>query len=297
MENNIGVTCYQFLIEMETENHKINEMIMAPKFAKLLDESVDADDFAIHKSKTKELIAEFVNKSFDNLLKVLDTVTENLNTISYNDRLNMICETKFKSLTEEDRDIVLKNCSMQDTLSGVKFDLIKDINCVNESLSEILESSLNTKEEYNKAMKSFVELVSECTDRLNNIDIDNMEKSDVSVLEVSDVLNSFKKTKQSKEKDKSVLDNLKKSVSKNKEESKKKVSKVKEAVHLGASYLMKASYVLDKLTTVSHENTVNILTQFVNHESSAIAEAQFESMVTSIIHPKFTDLYDDEIEF
>lgn len=297
MENNIGIIGYQFLIEMETENHKINEMIMAPRFAKLLDESVDATDFAIHKSKTKELISEFVNKSFENLLNVLDTVTENLNSISCNDRLTMICENKCKSLTTDDKDIVLKKCDMTDTLAGVKFDLTGDINNVSECLSKVLESSSGTKEEYREAMKSFATLVSECNDRLNKIDLDNLERTDVSVSEVSDVLNKFKKTDSTKEKVKSKLDDLKNKVLKNKEDSEKGKSKIKEAVYLGASYLIKASCKLDKINTVSHENTVEILTQFVNCETSELSQAHFESAVTSILRPKFTDLYDDEIEF
>lgn len=297
MENNIGIASYQFLIEMETENHKINEMIMAPRFAKLLDESVDETDFAIHKSKTKEIISEFVNKSFENLLNVLDIMTENLNSISYNDRLSMICENKCKSLTTDDRDIVLKKCDMTDTLAGVKFDLIGDITNVSESLSKVLESSSGTKEEYRKTMKSFSQLVSECTDRLNKIDLDNLERTDVSVSEISDVLNKFKKTDSDKEKAKSTIDDLKNKVLKNKEDSEKKETKIKEAVYLGASYLIKANYKLDKINTVSHENTVEILTQFVNCETSELSQAHFEAAISSIIRPNFAELYDDEIEF
>ena len=59
MEKNIGIECYEFLIEMEAENQKITEMIMAPKFAKLLNESVDETDLRIHNSKTEETISEF----------------------------------------------------------------------------------------------------------------------------------------------------------------------------------------------------------------------------------------------
>lgn len=296
MENNTGIMTYQFLIEMETEHQKINEMIMAPKFAKALNESVDATDFAIHYSKTNELISEFVDKAFDNTLKVLDTVTENINRLSYNDRLSLVCESKVKSLTIEDRDIVLKECNMEDTLSGVKFDLTVNITTVNEALTKVLESSMNTKEEYASIMKPFMELVSECSAELDKIDIDNMERTDVPVAEVSKVLDKFKKSKLSKEKDKSKIDELKEKLAKAKEEAKKKKepAKVKEAVYLGTSYLMKANSVLDKLTTVSHENTVNILTQFVNHEVSSEATAHFESTMTTLVYPRYMDLEDDE---
>lgn len=296
MENNTGIMAYQFLIEMETEHHRISEMIMAPKFAKALNEAVDEEDFAIHTSKTNEFISEFVNKAFDNTLKVLDTVTENINRISYNDRLTLVCESKVKSLTLEDRNLVMEECNKQDTLSGVKFDITVDITTVNEALTKVLESSMNTKEEYVSVMKPFMELVSECSAKLDKIDIDNMERTDVSVMEVSKVLDKFKNTKLSKEKDKSKIDELKEKLAKAKEEAKKKKpAKVKEAVYMGTSYLMRASSVLDKLNTVSHENTVNILTQFINHEVSPEATAHFENAISNLVYPRYMDLEDDEL--
>ena len=66
MQNNIGISCYQFLLEMEAENYKINEMIMAPRFAKLLNESADETDFSIHRIKTIEAVSEFVDNLFNN---------------------------------------------------------------------------------------------------------------------------------------------------------------------------------------------------------------------------------------
>ena len=86
---NIGIMCYQSLLEMEAENQKINEMIMAPKFAKLLDESVDEADFAIHRDKTIETVSEFVNKSFENSKNLLNTIVEQLESIRINNRLIM----------------------------------------------------------------------------------------------------------------------------------------------------------------------------------------------------------------
>lgn len=296
MENNTGIMAYQFLIEMENEHHRISEMIMAPKFAKALNEAVDEEDFAIHTSKTNEFISEFVNKAFDNTLKVLDTVSENINRISYNDRLTLVCESKVKSLTLEDRNIVMEECNKQDTLSGVKFDITVDITTVNEALIKVLESSMNTKEEYVSVMKPFMDLVSECSTKLDKIDIDNMERTDVSVMEVSKVLDKFKNTKLSKEKDKSKIDELKEKLAKAKEEAKKKKpAKVKEAVYVGTSYLMRASSVLDKLNTVSHENTVDILTQFINHEVSPEATAHFENAISNLVYPRYMDLEDDEL--
>ena len=296
MENNTGIMAYQFLIEMENEHHRISEMIMAPKFAKALNEAVDETDFAIHTSKTNEFISEFVNKAFDNTLKVLDTVTENMNRISYNDRLTLVCESKVKSLTLEDRNIVMEECNKQDTLSGVKFDITVDITTVNEALTKVLESSMNNKEEYVSVMKPFMDLVSECSTKLDKIDIDNMERTDVSVMEVSKVLDKFKNTKLSKEKDKSKIDELKEKLAKAKEEAKKKKpAKVKEAVYVGTSYLMRASSVLDKLNTVSHENTVDILTQFINHEVSPEATAHFENAISNLVYPRYMDLEDDEL--
>lgn len=296
MENNTGIMAYQFLIEMENEHHRISEMIMAPKFAKALNEAVDETDFAIHTSKTNEFISEFVNKAFDNTLKVLDTITENINRISYNDRLTLVCESKVKSLTRDDRNIVMEECNKQDTLSGVKFDIAVDITTVNEALTKVLESSMNNKEEYVSVMKPFMELVSECSSKLDKIDIDNMERTDVSVMEVSKVLDKFKNTKLSKEKDKSKIDELKEKLAKAKEEAKKKKpAKVKEAVYVGTSYLMRASSVLDKLNTVSHENTVDILTQFINHEVSPEATAHFENAISNLVYPRYMDLEDDEL--
>ena len=296
MENNTGIMTYQFLIEMENQNQKIHEMIMAPKFAKALNEAVDETDFAIHTSKTNEFISEFVNKAFDNTLKVLDTVTENINRISYNDRLTLVCESKVKSLTLEDRNIVMEECNKQDTLSGVKFDITVDITTVNEALTKVLESSMNNKEEYISVMKPFIELVSECSAKLDKIDIDNMERTDVSVMEVSKVLDKFKNTKLSKEKDKFKIDELKEKLAKAKEEAKKKKpAKVKEAVYVGTSYLMRASSVLDKLNTVSHENTVDILTQFINHEVSPEATAHFENAISNLVYPRYMDLEEDEL--
>ena len=296
MENNTGIMAYQFLIEMENEHHRISEMIMAPKFAKALNEAVDEEDFAIHTSKTNEFISEFVNKAFDNTLKVLDTVSENINRISYNDRLTLVCESKVKSLTLEDRNIVMEECNKQDTLSGVKFDITVDITTVNEALTKVLESSMNNKEEYVSVMKPFMDLVSECSTKLDKIDIDNMERTDVSVMEVSKVLDKFKNTKLSKEKDKSKIDELKEKLAKAKEEAKKKKpAKVKEAVYVGTSYLMRASSVLDKLNTVSHENTVDILTQFINHEVSPEATAHFENTISNLVYPRYMDLEDDEL--
>lgn len=297
MENNTGIMSYQFLIEMENQNQKIHEMIMAPKFAKALNESVDATDFAIHNSKTKELISEFVEKAFENTEKVLSTVVENINRISYNERLALVCESKVKSLTRDDKDAVITKCNKQDTLSGVKFDLTVDITKVNEALIKVLESSMDNKEKYEKVIKPFMKLVSECSAKLDKIDIDNMERTDASVMEISKVLDKFKNTKLSKEKDKSKEEDVKEKLAKAKEEAKKKEpAKVKEAVYLGTSYLMRANSVLDKVITATHENTVEILTQFVNHEVSPEATAHFESTLSNLVYPRFMDTEDDNFE-
>lgn len=293
MENNTGIMSYQFLIEMEAEHQKINEMIMAPKFAKLLKESVDEVDYNIHKTKTNELITEFVDKAFSNTVKVLDTITENIDRIDYNDRLGFICESKVKSLTEFDRDIVLAECDMQDTLSNHKFDITLDIDCVNEGLTKVLESDIKTKEDYNKVVKPFIKLVSECSERLDKIDIGNIEKSDVSVMEVSKVLHKLKNAKLSKEKDKSKLAEIKDKMLKNKDKAKKNAAKVKEAVYAGTAYLMKANSILERVITVSHENATNIVLEFINYEVSEEATVQFESSISRFIYQN--NLEDDDL--
>lgn len=290
--NEIGIKCYQSLLEMEVENQKINELIMAPKFAKLLNESVDQTDFNIHKAKTIEIVSEFVDKSISNNSNLVKFIKEQLEDITANNRLIMTCEMKMKSLTREDRDnFLLENSNILDSICEAKAELSKDIQCVSKALSKILESSFETKEEYSKTMKNFRNTVSECTSKLDKIDISSMEKSNVSVEEVSDILNNYKDTQITIESDMSSLGNLKDiSVNPN------NVVKVREAVYLGTSYLMRANSVMGKLVEVSHENSQDILTQFVTYDAEE-SNIQFESAMTSIIRQESIDDddYDDFI--
>ena len=290
--NEIGIKCYQSLLEMEVENQKINELIMAPKFAKLLNESVDQTDFNIHKAKTIEIVSEFVDKSISNNSNLVKFIKEQLEDIIANNRLIMTCEMKMKSLTREDRDnFLLENSNILDSICEAKAELSKDIQCVSKALSKILESSFETKEEYSKTMKNFRNTVSECTSKLDKIDISSMEKSNVSVEEVSDILNNYKDTQITIESDMSSLGNLKDiSVNPN------NVVKVREAVYLGTSYLMRANSVMGKLVEVSHENSQDILTQFVTYDAEE-SNIQFESAMTSIIRQESIDDddYDDFI--
>ena len=294
MGNNTGIMCYQFLMEMEAEHQKIKEMMIAPKFAKLLKESVDEVDQKLHRSKTNELITEFVTKSFDNTLTVLEAVTQNIDRFGYNETLGQLCEAKVKSLTEADREITLSESNMQDTLASLKFDITVDIEVVNEGLAKVLESTINSKEDYNKIVIPFIRLVSECSDKLDKIDISNIEKTDVSIYEVSKVLDKLKKEKLSKEKDKSKIAELKDKLMKEKEKSKKEPAKVKEAVYEASAYLMKAGNIFERLTTVSHENAVKILSEFINYEVSNEATALFESSVNRIMN-RFTYSDDEEL--
>lgn len=282
--NEIGIKCYQTLLEMEVENQKINELIMAPKFAKLLNESVDQTDFVIHKNKTIEIVSEFVDKSISNTNRLSKTIKEQLEDINANKRLIMACEMKMKSLTREDRDnFLLENSNILNSIYEAKAELTKDIQCVSKALSKILESSFESKEEYSKIMKNFRNTVSECTSKLDKIDISNMEKGNVSVEEVSDILNSYKSTQVTIESDMSSLGDLKDiSIDPN------NVVKVREAVYLGTSYLMKANSVMGKLVEVSHENSQDILTQFVTYEAEE-SNIQFESAMNNIIRQNSMD--------
>jgi hypothetical protein len=279
---------------METENHKITEMIMAPKFAKLLNESVDQDDFEIHKTKTIELVSEFVNKSFENASNILTEVTENLNVINSNDRLIITCEAKMKSITRDDRDnFVIEKCNISDSINESKTELLQDIQTVSRELCKILESSFESKEEYSKVMKSFRTTVSECMSKLNKIDVSKMETSDVTFEELSNILNEYKNTKVFIE---NTVDSLitpnsvgrLSIVSKNIDS--KNVVKVREAVYLGTQYLMVAESTLNTLINKLHENTENILCEFVFFDTSS--DVQFESAMSNIIRQNIEE--DDE---
>lgn len=292
--NNIGIKCYQTLLEMEVKNQKINEMIMAPKFAKLLNESVDQTDFKIHKDKTIEMVSEFVNLSINNTIDVIKIMKEQMEDITTNKRLVMACEMKMKSLTRNDKDNFLLENSAID-ISDIKSQLSNDIQTVSQELSKILETSFNSKEEYSKVMKSFRDTISECSSKLDKIDTFNMERSNVSVDEVMNILNNYRSTDSVIESDMSSLNNLSNTLS-NISVKPDNAVKVREAVYLGTSYLMKANSVMGKLVEVSHENTQDILTQFVTYEDAEM-NAQFESAVANVIRQSSIDDddYDDFI--
>ena len=291
--NEIGIKCYQSLFEMEVENQKINELIMAPKFAKLLNESVDQTDFNIHKTKTIEIVSEFVDKSISNNSNLVKSIKEQLEDIYINNRLIMACEMKMKSLTREDRDnFLLENSNILNSICEAKAELLKDIQHVSAELSKILEASFESKEEYSRVMKNFRNIISECTSKLDKIDISNMEKNNVTVEEVSNILRDYKSTQVTIESDISSLGILKDiSVNSN------NVVKVREAVYLGTSYLMRANSVMGKLVEVSHENSQDILTQFVTYDAEE-SNIQFESAMNNIIRQNSMDDddYDDFIK-
>ena len=291
---NIGIECYMSLLEMEAEHHKINEMIMAPKFAKLLNESVDETDFSIHKTKTDKAISEFVNKAMNNLTTHLTSITEQLETIVVpNNKLIVACEMKMKSLTREDRDnFVLEEYDNFYSIAEAKERVFRDIKKVNTELSKILETSFESREEYSNSMKSFKETISECSDRLNTIDISKMTRNNVAIEELCDTLNNYKETKAINECNEFALENI--TECNNMINSYKNKMMIKEAVYLGTEFLMRAATVAESLIESSYFNTQNILSEFVLYESSEDATAQFESAMSNLIDQESDE--DDDYE-
>lgn len=297
---NISTMCYKYLIEMETENQKINEMIMAPKFAKLLNESVDQDDLVIHKSETNKLVSEFVNKSIDNTSKVLNAITEQLNSIKANNRLIMACEMKMKFLSKDDREN-LKLKSLSNNIiseSTVQMSLTKDIKDINKKLTRFLESSYSTKEEYLNAMKSFRNAVSECTSRLNKIDVSLLSETDIDIDKISEALALYKNTESDMQVNESVFVDLNETDKYKNTINSNNLIRIREAVHLGTEYLMRANSIMDKIMMISHENNEKILSEFVLCEVSEKSEIQFESAMANIIYQNSLedDDYDDFIK-
>ena len=293
MEKNIAIKCYQTLLLMESEHYKINEMIMAPKFAKLLNESVDEDDFKLHTAKTIEIVSEFVNKAFDSMDYILTEATGQIEDIRFNNRLVLACENKMKSLTREDRDnFLLEKININITES--KEEILKDMQLVNEELSKILECSFTSKEEYSKSMKSFRDLISECSAKLN---FEKPEVIDISMDDLSNIFETYKNTDIVVEKDASVLKKVKYKLKDSKDKVKSKIKnvvKVKEAVYEATEYLLKATCVVECLISHSNSNNVNILCEFISSETSDEASLLFESTMTNIIRQNsIDDDYDD----
>ena len=290
MENNIGIKCYQHLLMMEDKNHKINEMIMAPKFAKLL-ESVDETDINIHKSKTCEFISEFVNESIGNMSEILDDVTELLESVNSNKRLISVCEMKMKLLSKDDRDnFTLKRYNLYNSINESISELYKDMETVSNKLYKILEASFKSKEDYSKIMKNFRNTVSECTSRLDKIDISKMEKTDVSFNEFSSILNEYKNTEVFIE---NTIDSLSKLINTSELSKSKNVTnnavKIREAAHLGTEYLMRAEYTMSTLVNALNENNENILCEFVYCETSPETSARLESVIENTIKQNSED--------
>ena len=291
--NNIGINCYLSLLEMEAEHQKINEMIMAPKFAKLLNESVDESDFSIHKAETTKVVSEFVNKAMNNLSTHLTSIVEQLEIIVPNNRLISACEMKMKSLTREDKDnFVLKESDNFYSIAEAKERVFRDIKKVNTELSKILETSFETKEEYSNTMKSFNDIISECSDRLNSIDISKMTRNDVAIEELCNALSNYKETKVINECNEFALENIIKC--KDIVNSYKNKMMIKEAVYLGTEYLMKAATIAESLIESSYLNTQNILSEFVSFETSEEATVHFESVMSKFIDRETDE--DDEYE-
>lgn len=291
--NNIAVKCYQSLLEMETENQKINEMIIAPKFAKLLNESADADDYAIHRTKTIETVSEFVNKAFDSMISLLSEVSLEIEENKLNNRLVLTCENKLKSLTKEDRDnFVLEDTYLFESINEYKSGIVKDIKTVIADLSKILECSFKTKEEYSKNISSFKQLISECDSRLHD---HKYEGNKVSVDELSNILNNYKNTDILVESDISTLNEIKENLGKCKDSVKSEnLLKIKEAVYGATNYLMTAFTTVEELAARSYMNNVGILCEFVYGQTSDESTALFESTMSNIIRQNSND--DDDYE-
>lgn len=292
MENNVGIMCYMSLLEMETEHQKINEMIMAPKFAKLLTESVDKDDFIVHRNKTIEMVSEFVNKSFKNTNDLVNTINEHFETITPNNRLIAACESKLKSLTRDDMECFnLEKYNIINSVCESKNMILADIKRVNEELTKILETQFESKEDYSSIMNSFKDTISDCTSALDRVDVSAMDKTDVSIKDLTSVLSTYKSTS-------SIIDNSIDSLNnlnRNEIETSKDLVKIKEAVYLGTEYLMRAANVVDTLVKVSHENAECILSEFVVCEASENATIQFESVMSNMMNQAKDNDYDDFI--
>lgn len=291
--NNLAVMCYQSLIEAENKHHQINEMIMAPRFAKLLNESVDPTDFEIHKSKTNELISEFVSESFDNMEKLLEAVETQLETITPNNRLIATCEMKMKSLTRDDRDNLALECNVSNNLLEYKNEIMKDINTVEEEFGKILEASFETKEEYSNAMNSFRTLVSESFSKLEKVDLSKEEKN-ISMEELSDIIVDYKNTDIITEKNVFAIKSLKDKLKSCKGKKSKSKTACKEAVYLASGYLMRANCVLESVLSAIHADNEEVLSEFVFSESSEDASTMFESTISSMI---YSDSFDDDDDF
>ena len=102
---NTDILYYESMIDLVTENRKINEEIMAPKFMKYFTES--QEEISIYENKVTDSILNFFKKIFDKVAvffkKIINLISD-IKNFTPKKKLISAVENKLKSMTREEKD-------------------------------------------------------------------------------------------------------------------------------------------------------------------------------------------------
>ena len=152
---NIDIAYYENMLSIVSENQKINEVIMAPRFMKYFTES--QEEISIYENKVTDSILNFFKMIFDKVAeffkKIINAISD-LKNFTPDKKLISNVENKLKSMTKEEKDkfsaeIVLhlidKNDPYLDALLEQSEKCVSNLEEIVYTIKDLMYKDMNTE--------------------------------------------------------------------------------------------------------------------------------------------------------
>ena len=132
---------YEYALELASENQKVNELIMTPKFAACLEE-VTQEQVSTYESNSLKSVKEFINTILNNTSKQIDLIESKEFILDM--ELISLCEQKIKSMTYEDtKEFNMSNIYLKESIENM-IDLISEnTHAIDEDIEEFCKGNLH----------------------------------------------------------------------------------------------------------------------------------------------------------
>lgn len=300
----LDIVYYESMIGLIQENQKINEMIMAPKFA-LLTES--QEDILVCEGKVIDFIFTSIKKIFDKVVeffgKIMKIFSRKDVFIADKKLLSAFTE-KLKRMTSEDAsNFIMKDIDVSDSIEDAVTVIYKDFVSANEYLYRVVNGvrsilydeplKIDIESEYEKIQKdieTFSKRLEENSDtkKMSKIDITNDNLYDVFVdyknfyAEMADTKSNMKNSQNSMKEYRNMIDTvIKHDIVENVDSN--ILQKLRDAIYLITGYMMNCNKVLLNLKVEQFKNDEFILRKFItmpliNNESAIYFDIISESI-------------------
>ncbi len=291
--NTIDLMYYEFMIDLVSENRKINEAVMAPKFMKLY-VNEGADEISICEAKAIQTVMEFIKKIFDKVIEYCKKMIEFITVkFPYKPKKQLIeaCDNKLKNATEEEKNFKLEKVDFTDkTIDNINY--IQDMAAkIKNELSKVMEDFKFAVTRENFDINKLNTIKEETKDFTMQLDersnTENLKKDakDVTFGSISEILDDYKDSesfvkdfKDSVSNVSKMMNNYKKAVNKvslltkRSEKFDQHISNFKDAILSGTTFINRCMKDTLNLILFDYRNQEYILKKFVSGKSE-VAES------------------------